>query len=200
MRSRSPIAWAALDLAACLILVIYTLIAPVHKKHHRPTISTLGLYAITATWPKGSNDDVDLYVRDPKGNIVFFSASSQGQMQLEHDDRGCSSGSGYGTHNCVNYERVVLRGFDPGEYTVNVEMFAKNDSGVTPVTVRLYRLAGHDTVLKTVTVKLQRLGSERTAFRFEMNAQGVVTGYNDLQRPLTGESGSSLTAVAPTFP
>jgi hypothetical protein len=191
MRTRSPIAWSAIDLATCLIVVIYTLIAPPIKHHHPPAITTLGIYAITASWPKGSNDDVDLYVRDPHGNIVFFSQPSQGQLQLEHDDRGCSSGSGYGLgKHCTNYERVVLRGTVPGEYIVNVHMYAKNDPSATPIVVKLYRLAGNDKIMKQRTVILPHCGQEKTAFRFILDSNGYIVSTNELPFSLVSYGGN----------
>ncbi len=185
MKSRSPIAWAALDLAACLILVIYVLIAPPPKKHTPPSIATLGLYAVTATWSDNSNDDVDLYVQAPGGRVVYYANPNAEQMQLEHDDIGCAYNSGYLVgHTCKNYERIVLRQTEAGEYIVNVNMFVKRDKNPQPVTVQLYRLAGHDKLVRTDKFTLVLTGDEKTAYRFTVDAQGKIIGYSNLPKSL----------------
>ena len=43
---------------------------------------------ITVTWPDGSPDDVDTYVADPAGNIVWYHRREAGLMHLDRDDRG----------------------------------------------------------------------------------------------------------------
>src|SRR3954470_22035267 len=88
MSSESPLAWVAIDFLCCLLLVVYTLIAPPPKP---ASIDTLGQYAIRVTWPANANDDVDTYVQDPAGNIAWFNNSDVALMHLEHDDLGWSS-------------------------------------------------------------------------------------------------------------
>ena len=45
---------------------------------------------ITVTWPDGSPDDVDTYVADPAGNIVWYHRREAGLMHLDRDDRSTS--------------------------------------------------------------------------------------------------------------
>ena len=42
---------------------------------------------ITAQWPDGHQDDVDLIVEDSEGNLVWFDALKQAS-HLDRDDRG----------------------------------------------------------------------------------------------------------------
>ena len=84
----APLGWVAIDLLCCLLLVVYTLIAPPRQ----PTsVETLGEYAIEVTWPAARDDDVDTYVADPAGNVVSFTNHDVGLMHLDHDDLGRSS-------------------------------------------------------------------------------------------------------------
>ena len=54
-----------------------------------PTDVSLSAYImIIATWPGEYNDDVDLYVRDPSGEIVFFRNKNNTLMHLDRDDIG----------------------------------------------------------------------------------------------------------------
>src|SRR6516162_7786254 len=45
-------------------------------------------FIITMTWPDRHPDDVDLYVQDPAGKLVWYNQRDVGLMVLERDDRG----------------------------------------------------------------------------------------------------------------
>ena len=45
-------------------------------------------FMITAQWPDGHQDDIDLIVEDGEGNLVWFDAREAGLMHLDRDDRG----------------------------------------------------------------------------------------------------------------
>ena len=174
-----PLAWAAIDCLCCLLLVVYVLIAPVAKKKADPTVATPGLIAVAIEWPSG-DDDVDLYVRDPLGNIVWFGATSGGLMHLEHDDLGLYNDQVASRTVTRNGERVVLRGVTPGEYVANAHMYRKGTRGETPVRAELWRLMGDDTLVKEATVMLRDYGDQGTEFRFTVDARGRVTETNRL--------------------
>ena len=163
----APLGWVAIDFLCCLLLVVYTLIAPPRQ----PTsVETLGEYAIEVTWPAARDDDVDTYVEDPAGNVVSFTNHDVGLMHLDHDDLGRSSDrEPYRSTVAVvrhNEERVVVRGVVPGEMTVNVHAYRMSAGTPCAVDVRLYRLRGEDRKLLERSVTLVRTGDEATAFRF----------------------------------
>ena len=192
MSADSPLAWVAIDFLCCLLLVVYTMIAPPPKP---ASIDTLGQYAVEVTWPAGRNDDVDMYVEDPAGNIVSFSDHDVGLMHLEHDDLGKSSDRVQYAGNAAvvndNRERVVLRGVIPGEVTVNVHAYRMTEPGVCPVTVKLYRLRGEDRTLLERRLTLERRGEEVTAFRFALDRRGKLISHNELSKKLLGTVGGS---------
>jgi hypothetical protein len=163
------------------------------KEIEKAKLATDGKYAVVMEWPNGSTDDIDLYVRDPKGNIAFFSARDVGLMHLEHDDQGMRSDFSSSASGDVrverNEERTILRGTFPGEYVVNVHMYGKHDRSPTPVTIRLYFLQGEDAAVIEKVRTLAAGGDEQTAFRFTLDAAGNVTDVNELPRPLTGAAG-----------
>jgi hypothetical protein len=149
---------APFDLVTNLLIVFVALVLVSVPKQKISQIKTLGLYAVTIKWPDGSKDDVDLYVKDPSGNIVYFVNRDAGFMHLEHDDLG--------EPDEENYERVILRGIEPGEYIVNVHMYGRYEPGDIVVVVELWRLQGNDKRLYSRRIVLQAPGQEETAFRF----------------------------------
>lgn len=178
------------------LLGIFLILAIVEKPHATPMrIDTLGVLAVTASWPAGSNDDVDLWVQDSQGNVAWFAQQDAGLMHLESDDLGTGISGTYTTTDgrkiitSANTERTVIKGAIPGEYTVNVHMYAKNDHGPTVVTIELWQLRGNDRVLRTVRVTLHRGGEEVTAFRFTLDAAGNASHFNTLQKRFVGAVG-----------
>lgn len=189
-RRQSAIGWAAIDTLTCLILVIYTMIAPPLHKHSRPAIPTEGVYAVTIDWPADKSDDVDLWVQDPAGNIVYFANPQAGLMNLEHDDTGgvvseilTWNGKTYRVKG-DNHERTVIRQTIPGEYTVNVYMYRKDNDGPVPVTVSLWSLVDIKVVQQRHLV-LTRLDQEITAFRFTVDATGHITNIDHTPKCLS---------------
>jgi hypothetical protein len=156
-------------------------------------LATEGKFAIIMDWPNGSEDDVDLYVRDPRGNVAFFQGRDTGLMHLEHDDRGTRGDKLDSNGKMIavdkNEERTIIRGIIPGEYTVNVHMFSKHGRGDVPVTVRLVRLKGMDADVIRKERVLSRSGQQATAFRFTLEEDGSVTNVNELPAALVGEGG-----------
>lgn len=191
MSSDSPLAWVAIDFLCCLLLVVYTLIAPPSTP---ASIDTLGEFAVEVAWPARSHDDVDTYVQDSAGNLAWFGDSDVGLMHLEHDDLGESSDvlahSGRTAVVRSNAERVVLRGVLPGEVTVNLHAYRKIGRGGCPVTVKLFRLRGADHMLLQRNLVLRREGQEETAFRFTLDARGRVVDHNQLSKKILGPFGA----------
>lgn len=159
-------------------------------------------FLITITWPEESSNDVDTYVEDPLGNLVFFRSREKGLLHLDRDDLGTRNdtiilpdGTRYEVKE--NREIVTIRGIIPGEYTVNVHMYLRQDDNKdTPVTIRLEKI---NPSMKIITIKeviLKENGDEKTAFRFKLDKEGDVISINDLQKDLArGEIG----AVSPPF-
>lgn len=182
-------------LNALLGFVVLFLVANVQKKQgeEKKAVPTEGAYAITVTWPPDSANDVDLYVRDPSGSIVYFRHREAGLMHLEHDDLGEANDVDFtGTapvRIAYNGERVVIRGVIAGEYTVNVHLYAQRVQADTPTTVILYRLIGAEPLREARTVLVHE-GEERTAFRFTVNASGAILEYNELPAHFVGEQGA----------
>ncbi|KPJ85276.1 hypothetical protein AMJ57_03680 [Parcubacteria bacterium SG8_24] len=171
-----------------LFILAYVQIRP--ESEDESALATEGKFVVVMEWPNQSEDDVDLYVQDPYGNIAYFQSRGVGLMHLEHDDLGARNDSITTASGDIrverNEERVIIRGIVPGEYVVNVHMYTKRDPGETPVTVRLYRLLGQDTEVMKRERTLRMNGDERTAFRFTLDPEGMISKINELEKTLAG--------------
>lgn len=174
------------------------------EKKEEASIETAGLYAVVATWPDDAPDDVDLYVKDPTGNLVYYNRTNAELMYLEYDDRGdvgdtamTSSGR---VSTAINRERAIIRGGLSGEYVVNVHMFSKRSPAPTVVTISLYLLKGDDTEVLTKTRTLTDVQPEATAFRFTLGPDGAITATNELPVSLTAGAGGGVQQGGMSFP
>lgn len=163
-----------------LFILSFVLIKP---RATPPALRTPGLYAVQITWRGNVDDDVDLYMRDPQRNIVYFANATAGLVHLEHDDLGfpsASTATGRFVQPKMNEERAVLRGIEPGEFVANVQLYRQGGNGPVHVRAALWKLIGADKPLATAAIVLRWPGDEKTAFRFTIKPDGSVTNINRL--------------------
>jgi hypothetical protein len=148
----------------------------------RPSVTTYGQYAVTLT--SKTDDDIDLYVRDPLDHVAWFGALQSGALSLEHDMiPGTTDPARDGVH-----ELTVIRESAPGEYIANVELY--NGVAAAPVTVQLWDLRGmHKRLLLSRSIRLARQGEELTAFRWRLNGRGNYVGHDLLPYSILKELG-----------
>ena len=170
---------------AALFALSFVLINPSKKQNN---VKMKAEFMITVTWPNDLDDDVDMYVEDPQGNLVAFMRREEGLMHLDRDDLGHRNDSVLTEFGVIEYtenrELVTLRGIAKGEYIVNVHLYMKRSTATEiPVVIKLEKLNPY----KTVTIKrviLRVTGDEETAFRFTLDNEGKVVDVNELPKKL----------------
>ena len=107
-----------------LFVIAFILINPVAKKGD---VIKKAEYLVTIEWNHEYNDDIDLWIKDPAGNIVSFLQKSKGLMHLEKDDLGHSNDSYHKGKQkktlYLNREVLTLRGTLEGEYQVMAHVY-----------------------------------------------------------------------------
>ena len=145
-------------------------------------------YIITVGWPDGNPNDIDAWVQDPGGELVWFRSREAGLMHLDRDDRGLANDTilvnGRQIVNPLNQEVVTLRGIAPGEYTVNVQYYESKNGEPVETTVSLVKVNPRAEVVFYGTAKVARKGDEATAVRFTLQADGSVANINTLPKTL----------------
>lgn len=174
-------------LLAFVMLFAIALVA-MNPKAKTGVIDAKAEFIVTVTWPDLNPNDIDAWMQDPGGNLVWFRAREAGMMHLDRDDRGLANDTivinGQKVVNPLNQEVITVRGFVPGEYTVNVHYYdSKNGEGV-PVNVSIVKVNPRAEVVFYGAVDLRRKGDEATAARFTVAPDGTVTGVNTLPRKL----------------
>jgi hypothetical protein len=145
-------------------------------------------YIIAVSWPDMNPDDLDTWVQDPAGNLVWFRAREGGLMHLDRDDRGLTNDAivvnGREIVNPLNQEVVTIRGIAPGEYTVNVHYYDSKDGKPVEATVSIVKVNPRAEVVYYGSVQLARKGDEATAARFTVLPDGSITNLNTLPKSL----------------
>lgn len=170
---------------AFMIFIAFSLVRPEAKTG---VVDVKAEMIMTVTWPDDHPDDIDTYVEDPAGNIVWYHSKEAGLLHLDRDDRGTYRDTlvvnGKRIHNRLNQETVTLRGIVAGEYVVNVYHYVANSVEPVPVTVKVEKINPQLSVVYYDTVMLDHRGQEETALRFTLDETGTVSDVNDRPKSL----------------
>jgi len=171
----SVMLFKALQVVAFLFFIALLVMNPEAKQGK---IDTKAEFIITLGWPDSHPDDIDLYVEDPLGNIVWYHEREAGFMVLDRDDRGGLNNSitvnGRKVQSPIRQETISIRGIVAGEYTVNVNYYLATTTSPVPVSVKIEKVNPAVEVIFYDTIMLEKMGQEKTAARFKIADNGNV--------------------------
>jgi hypothetical protein len=161
-----------------LFLIAFLLINPITKKND---IISPAEFLIVLSWPPDLDDDVDLWMRGPKGETVGFRSKEVGIFHLERDDLGYANDKVIHSGDVIavkkNQETIAIRGIYPGEYLVSVMYYAtydlKNPNKKIPINVELIKINPYK-IVYTENKVLSAVGQTVNFLSFSINEQGVV--------------------------
>ncbi len=187
-RNRSELGFTDLLFNALLGFVVMFVIAflLINPVAETGAVDNKAEFLVTLTWPDGRREDVDLYVADPDGRLVWFRSREAGLMHLDRDDLGLGNDvievAGKKIVNPVNQEIVSIRGIASGEYIVNLHLYRDDRGKPVPVKVKVEKLNPKVQLVYYGDVVMQGRGEEQTAVRFSMTADGKVRDVNRLAK------------------
>jgi hypothetical protein len=175
----SVMLFKALQVVAFLFFIALLVMNP---EAMQGKIDTKAEFIVTMTWPDNHPDDIDLYVEDPLGNIVWYHEREAGFLTLDRDDRGGLNNSitvnGRKVSSPIRQETVSVRGILAGEYTVNVDYYLATQTAPVPVSVKIEKVNPMVEVVYYDTLTLNHMGEEKTAARFKIGPTGEVLDVN----------------------
>jgi len=159
-----------------------------NPEHKTGLIDPKAEYILSVRWPDHNPDDIDIWVEDPEGRLVWFRNTEAGLMHLDRDDRGIVNDTltiqGEEIVNPLNQEIVTIRGVVQGEYVVNLHYYASETGEPVPANMRLVKVNPSLEVLYYGTIVMDEQGDEKTALRFRIGVGGDVDGINSLPKKL----------------
>jgi len=165
-----------------LLLAMLALLATVVVTISHGDVSSKAEFIIQMSWQDNSRDDVDLWMRDPSGNLLSFNKKDSGLMTLDRDDRGVNDivqgPDGFPVIDPSRHEMASIRGIIPGTYTVNVVLYSQQDNPPDHVHVQIIKLNPYQ-VVEDKTVDLVKKDQEITIASFSIDSKGAVVQVDD---------------------
>ena len=146
-------------------------------------------FLITVTWEQGYDNDVDTWLEDPTGKVMFFRNKNPGLMHLDRDDRGLNDDwvlahDGTRIEYDYNQEITSIRGFIAGEWTLNIHMYAMREQKPSMVNVRVDRLNPTVKLVLQKNIHLTKQWQQVTVSRFTMTDKGTILDMNNVSKDL----------------
>ena len=179
-------------LIAFVFCFIVALLAMNPKTSKAGDVPAKAEYIVTLSWPDYDPNDIDTWVRNPAGDVVWFRNREAGLMVLDRDDRGESNNSivvdGRRIVTPFRQEVVTVRGVVPGEYVVNAHYYESKEVNTSNpkvgqpvnVTLSVVRVNPRAEVVFQGQHRLAKRGDEATLVRFSIRGDGSVGGINTL--------------------
>lgn len=139
-------------------------------------------YIVTVNWPDNNPDDIDIWVEDPAGNLIWFRNREAGLVHLDRDDRGIINDQlemdGRMVETGLNQEVVTIRGRVTGEYVINLHYYESATKLPVKATVEVAKINPNLEIVYYGETTLKEKGDEETAVRFSIEPDGSVRGIN----------------------
>ena len=115
-------------LLATLILLVIAVLNIVEEKN-QADIKTEAEFVLTLEWNKNQDNDIDVWVEDPNGDMLWYRSQDTGIIHLDRDDRGkLDDHYENGKAIQINQEIVTFRGILPGEWCINEHFFRMGEN------------------------------------------------------------------------
>ena len=162
-----------------LFLVAILFMNPVSKSG---IVSPKAEYIVTVNWPDNNPDDIDIWVEDPVGNLIWFRNREAGLVHLDRDDRGIINDqiemNGQTVETSLNQEVVTIRGRVTGEYVINLHYYESKTNLPVKASVEVAKINPAVEIIYYGETVLKEKGVEETAVRFSIADDGSVNNVN----------------------
>ena len=146
-------------------------------------------FLISVTWPDENMDDVDTWLEDPLGGLVWFRQKEENMSHLDRDDMGSLNDTIELADGTIvackrNQELTTIRGFIPGEWVLNVHSYKRRQQEPTVVRISIDKINPTLKILFFKEITLKNQWQEETVTRFTMTARGEVMSFDSLPKEL----------------
>lgn len=137
-------------------------------------------FLITLNWDDNSPDDIDLYVRSPDNQVVYFSRRQTPLMFLDADNLGLNNSvnlpDGSAMAVPTRREVITVRAIVPGEYAVNAHFYKKSSApGVVNHLAMTVAKLNPFAEITRAEATFDTQGQEQTLANFMVEPDGTVS-------------------------
>ena len=139
-------------------------------------------FVITMTWDKEDQNDIDLWLKDPNGNIIYYKDKEAPSMFLDRDDLGHSNDeiiiNGVEHVIKINQEIISIRAIVPGRWVVAAHFYKRHDKQPPgteiPITVRMDKINPKIKIIFMKDIVMRYTWQEITVASFEVLPDGSI--------------------------
>ena len=166
-------------LLATMILLTIAVVFIVTEQN-KADIKTKAEFVITISWNEEYDNDVDVWVEDPLGRLLWYRQKEAGLMHLDRDDMGHRNDiTEDGKVIRINQEIVTIRGCVEGEWVVNLHLYKKHTREPTDVEVSFIKLNPKATLIFGKRFTLIDYWEQITVARLYMTRTGRILQVDD---------------------
>lgn len=185
MNKQTSIAYIDLLTVLMAFFVLTTgLLMVVNQQQAKGHVEEKAEYMVILEWDDSSTSDVDLWIRNPAGDVMSFQHKDIGLMTLDRDDLGASGNSivvdGKRIVDPTRREIAAIRGIIPGQFVVNVMLYNYRNNVEqavpldVPVKVQIIRVNPYKEIINR-GITLTSKGEEATVASFVVSLDGSVS-------------------------
>jgi len=164
-------------------IVLFFMIAIVNQNKNNEGIRHKAEFVITMEWDKEDQNDIDLWLKDPKGNIIYYKDKEAPSMFLDRDDLGHQNDAievgGVTKIIKINQEIISIRSFVPGRWIVAIHFYKRHDKKPPgteiPVNIQMNKMNPQIKILFNETKIMRYTWQEETVATFDMLPDGTIT-------------------------
>lgn len=163
-----------------LFVLAFILINPVAKKD---VLDPKAEYLVIMSWDDHSQSDIDIWIKDDKGNIVSFRSQDIALLTLDRDDLGNRNDEYINDviekkeSIAVNREVLSIRSKSPRRYIVTSHFYNKGynviDTPREKIKIELIQVNPYK-ILKIQEITLEEVKQEKHVFEFEVLEDGRI--------------------------
>lgn len=170
----------ALGMVFALIAIIAVSTVQPPKKADTPLATPKAEYLVILSWNDLSPNDLDLYLKSPNGNIIYFKNKNAPEAFLDLDNTGRNNTvqmpDGSSKEIPTRQEVITIRTIIPGEWVCNVHEYYKNSgpSYIDRAKVTVIRLNPYQVIIEA-SMDFDAAGEEKTMANFVLAPDGHVS-------------------------
>ncbi len=169
-------------LATVVLLVISVLHIVVEQ--NKADIKVNAEFVITLEWDHDQDNDVDIWVEDPNGIVLWYRYQEVGVMHGDRDDKGWMDDIYVnGEIIKINQEIITFRGIVEGDWVINIHLYrigqSVRDKEGSTVKISLIKLNPKAIIIFKKEYRMETYWEQITVARFHMTGAGTVLNLTD---------------------